>query len=236
MATTHSAKPAYRPDDTEVDVDYAPYRSTDLRAPKRPLTILPHTLSELTGPVYGDEWPTELEADLTRQHDGEPLGERIKLGGRVRDGDGRPVRNTLIEIWQANASGRYIHAGDQHPAPLDPNFTGAGRCLTDDDGRYEFTTIKPGAYPWLNHANAWRPAHVHFSLFGTAFATRLVTQMYFPADPLFDQDPIFNSVRDPAARERLICRFDLERTEPEWALGYDFDIVLRGRESTPMEE
>jgi protocatechuate 3,4-dioxygenase beta subunit len=154
----------------------------------------------------------------------------------VLDGDGRPVRNSLIEVWQANAAGRYIHQGDRHPAPLDPNFSGAGRCLTDDEGRYRFVTVKPGAYPWKNHDNAWRPAHIHFSLFGPTFATRLVTQMYFPGDPLFDQDPIFQSVRDPEARQRLISSFDLETTEPEWALGYRFDIVLRGRDATPMED
>jgi protocatechuate 3,4-dioxygenase, beta subunit len=155
--------------------------------------------------------------------------------GRVLDGDGRPVSNSLVEIWQANAAGRYTHQGDGHPAPLDPNFGGAGRCLTDDEGRYRFVTIKPGAYPWGNHRNAWRPAHIHFSLFGPAFATRLITQMYFPGDPLFGQDPIFNSVRDPEARQRMISAFDLKTTEPEWALAYRFDIVLRGRDATPME-
>jgi protocatechuate 3,4-dioxygenase, beta subunit len=232
----HTAAPAgYRPDTSDVDTAHEDYASTRLRAPRRPLTILPQTLTELTGPAYGDEWPTPLDADLTAQHAGEPLGERIAIGGRVLDGDGQPVRNTLVEVWQANAAGRYAHAGDRHAAPLDPNFSGAGRCLTDDEGRYEFLTIKPGAYPWLNHHNAWRPAHVHFSLFGPAFATRLITQMYFPGDPLFFQDPIFNSVRDPAARERLVCSFSLERTRPELALGYDFDIVLRGRAATPME-
>jgi protocatechuate 3,4-dioxygenase beta subunit len=236
MSMTQPSRPAYAPGDTDVDVDYEGYSSTSLRVPKQPLTILPQTLTEVTGPVYGGDWPAPLDADLTRQHAGEPLGERIVVGGRVLDGDGRPVRNTLVEIWQANAAGRYVHDGDQHLAPLDPNFTGAGRCLTDDEGRYEFTTVKPGAYPWRNHYNGWRPAHIHFSLFGTAFVTRLVTQMYFPGDPLFSEDPIFNSVRDPAARERLICRFNLERTRPEWALGYDFDIVLRGRDATPMED
>jgi protocatechuate 3,4-dioxygenase beta subunit len=150
----------------------------------------------------------------------------------VLEEDGRPVRNALIEIWQTNAGGRYRHDGDQHPSPLDPNFTGAGRTLTDDDGRYEFVTIKPGAYPWGNHPNAWRPAHIHFSLFGRAFSSRLVTQMYFPDDPLFDQDPIFQSVRDPKARERLLAQFDLALTRPEWALGFRWDVVLR---STPFE-
>jgi protocatechuate 3,4-dioxygenase beta subunit len=178
----------------------------------------------------------ELDHDLTRQHDGEPLGERIIVHGRVTDGDGRPVRDSLIELWQANAAGRYRHAVDRHPAPIDPNFSGAGRCLTDGDGNYRFVTVKPGAYPWGNHPNAWRPAHIHLSLFGPAFATRLVTQMYFPGDPLFFQDPIFNSVRDPAARERLVCAFDLATTVPEWALAYRFDVVLRGREATPLED
>jgi protocatechuate 3,4-dioxygenase beta subunit len=227
----------YRRDDTEVHPPYLypDYRATRLRAPEGPLPILPHTLTEITGPVYGHRKVGPLDHDLTRQHKGEPLGERIVVHGRVLDGDGRPVRDSLIEIWQANAAGRYVHAGDRHPAPLDPNFSGAGRCLTDDEGRYRFLTVKPGAYPWGNHYNAWRPAHIHFSLFGPAFATRLITQMYFPGDPLFEQDPIFHSVRDPKARERLISSFDLETTEPEWALAYRFDIVLRGREATPME-
>jgi protocatechuate 3,4-dioxygenase, beta subunit len=214
---------------------YPGYESTRLRAPKRPLTILPHTLTEVTGPVYGHERIGPVDNDLTVQHDGEPLGERIIVHGRVLDGEGRAVRNSLVEIWQANAGGRYRHDGDQHPAPLDPNFSGAGRTVTDDEGRYRFVTIKPGAYPWRNHPNAWRPAHIHFSLFGNAFASRLVTQMYFPGDPLFFQDPIFHSVREPRARERMISRFDLDETKPEWALAYQFDIVLRGPEATPME-
>jgi protocatechuate 3,4-dioxygenase, beta subunit len=214
---------------------YPDYRSTRLRAPKRPLLLLPKTLSELTGPVFGHESVGELDHDLTRQHAGEPLGERIIVTGRVTDSDGRPVRSALIEIWQANAAGRYVHEVDQHPAPLDPNFTGAGRCLTDDEGRYRFVSVKPGAYPWKNHPNAWRPAHIHLSLFGRAFTSRLVTQMYFPGDPLFEFDPIFQSVRDPKARERLICSFDLGTTEPEWALAYRFDIVLGGPSETPME-
>src|SRR5918993_558908 len=206
---------------------YPDYRSTVKRAPARQLVVIPHTLSELTGPVYGHESLGEHDGDLTRQHTGEPLGERIIVTGRVVDEDGRPVPDTLVEIWQANAAGRYVHVVDQHPAPLDPNFTGAGRTVTDAEGRYQFLTVKPGAYPWGNHDNAWRPAHIHFSLFGPAFATRLVTQMYFPGDPLFDQDPIFQSVRDPKARQRLVSSFNLETTEPEWALGYRFDIVLR---------
>jgi protocatechuate 3,4-dioxygenase beta subunit len=185
--------------------------------------------------VYGHADVVTEEADLTRQHTGEPLGERIIVQGRVLDEQGRAVPDALIEIWQCNAAGRYIHQNDQHPAPLDPNFTGAGRVVTDAQGKYQFISIKPGAYPWRNHANAWRPAHIHLSLFGHSFLSRLVTQMYFPGDPLFAFDPIFNSVPDPKARERMICKFNLETTRPEWALGYDFDIVLRGANATPME-
>jgi len=212
------------------------YVSTQLRSPKRPLIIIPQTLSERTGPVYGHESVRKNDSDLTKQHAAEPLGERIIVSGRVTDEDGRPIPDTLIEIWQANAAGRYIHVVDQHPAPLDPNFTGAGRCVTDTHGRYRFTTIKPGSYPWKNHRNAWRPNHIHFSLFGPSFLTRLVTQMYFPGDPLIPLDPIAQSIPDKAALARLIATFDLETTEPEWALGYRFDIVLRGRGQTPFEE
>ena len=238
QATRNGEVVGYRRDDVRVDPPYLSpdYVATRTRAPKRPLVPLPHTLSEITGPVYGHERVGELDHDLTRQHEGEPLGERIILHGRVLDGDGRPVPDTLIELWQANAAGRYHHHVDQHPAPLDPNFTGGGRCATDREGRYRFITIKPGAYPWQNHPNAWRAAHIHLSLFGPAFATRLVTQMYFPGDPLFFQDPIFHSVRDPEDRERMISSFDLDNTVEEWALAYKFDIVLRGREATPMEE
>jgi protocatechuate 3,4-dioxygenase, beta subunit len=214
---------------------YPGYESTRLRAPKRPLIILPHTLTETTGPVYGHERIGPVDDDLTVQHDGEPLGERIVVSGRVLGSDGRPIPGTLVEIWQANAAGRYRHQNDQHPAPLDPNFTGAGRCLTDADGRYRFVSVKPGAYPWRNHPNAWRPAHIHLSVFGRAFTDRLVTQMYFPGDPLFDADPIFQSVRDPAARMRMVSALDWETTTPEWALGFRFDVVLGGRHGTPME-
>ena len=214
---------------------YEPYRSTIRRSPTKPLIVLPHTLSEITGPLYGHEKISETDNDLTRQHAGEPLGERIIVTGRVMDDNGRPVPNALIEIWQANASGRYHHKGDQHPAPLDPNFTGAGRMLTDENGLYRFVSIKPGAYPWFNHYNAWRPAHIHFSVFGRAFITRLVTQMYFPGDPLFAHDPVFQSIPDENARQRLISKFDLETTQPQWALGFRFDIVLRGRDATPFE-
>jgi protocatechuate 3,4-dioxygenase, beta subunit len=231
------AEPAgYRRESADPPYLYEPYVATRTRAPKRPLVPLAHTLSEVTGPVYGPEDIGELDHDLTRQHGGEPLGERIVLHGRVLDGDGRPVRGTLIELWQANSAGRYQHVVDRHPAPLDPNFSGAGRCLTDGEGRYRFVTIKPGAYPWRNHDNAWRAAHIHLSLLGPAFATRLVTQMYFPGDPLFWQDPIFNSVRDERGRDAMICRFDLQTTMPEWALAYEFDVVLRGRDATPMED
>jgi protocatechuate 3,4-dioxygenase beta subunit len=227
----------YRPaNEDDPRSDYAGYKSTALRAPKRPLVPIPQTLSEITGPLYGHEMIRPTDHDLTRQHAGEALGERIIVAGRVLDEDGRPVPNTLVEIWQANAAGRYIHALDQHPAPLDPNFSGAGRVVTDERGRYRFLSIKPGPYPWRNHPNAWRPAHIHFSLFGPSFLTRLVTQMYFPGDPLFPYDPIFQSVTDEKAQQRMISRFDIELTEPEWATGYAFDIVLRGRAATPMED
>ena len=195
-----------------------------------------HRLTEVTGPLLGEGRVGEDDHDLTAQHPGEPLGERIVVTGRVLDGDGRPVAGTLVEVWQANAAGRYRHDRDRHPAPLDPNFSGAGRCVTDAEGRWRFVTVKPGAYPWGNHDNAWRPAHIHFSVFGRAFAQRLITQMYFPGDPLFEFDPVLNSIRDPAARARLVSSFDLSETVPEWALGYRFDIVLSGRDETPMED
>jgi protocatechuate 3,4-dioxygenase beta subunit len=234
---TLPALPGYRPDDeaAQPPLLYPGYRSTVLRAPRQPLVPLPQSLTELTGPLLGEGRVTAQDADLTRQHPGEPLGQRIRVLGRVLDDGGRPVPNALVEVWQANAAGRYAHRVDQHPAPLDPNFTGTGRCLTDADGAYEFVTIQPGAYPWGNHENAWRPAHIHFSLFGRAFTQRLVTQMYFPGDPLFEHDPIFNSIPDAAARQRLVSRFDLAATVPDWALAYRFDIVLRGRDETPME-
>jgi protocatechuate 3,4-dioxygenase beta subunit len=222
----------------DVQVDYPGYRSTRWRAPRRPLVSLPEDQHDLRGPVFGEDAIGEGDDDLTRQHGGEPLGERIVVSGRVLDTDGRPIRGALVEVWQANAAGRYRHDVDRHPAPLDPNFSGAGRCLTDDGGRYRFVTIKPGAYPWGNHENAWRPAHIHFSLFGRLFAERLVTQMYFPGDPLFPYDPIFNAVRDPKARELLVARFDLATTTPEWSLGFQWDIVLGrgGAGTTPFEE
>jgi len=215
---------------------HSAYLSTLKRAPSKPLIQLPPTLSERTGPLYGHNPIGETDNDLTRQHPGEPLGERIIVAGRVLDEDGRPIPRTLVELWQCNAAGRYVHKKDSHAAPLDPNFTGAGRASTDDEGNYRFVTIKPGAYPWRNHSNAWRPAHIHFSLFGPCLITRLITQMYFPNDPLMAHDPIFQSIPDERARERLISSFDLDVTEPEWALGYKFDIVLRGRNATPFEE
>ncbi len=216
--------------------DFPEYVGTRLRAPKEPLVIVPQTLSELTGPAFGDAAVGEFDNDLTRQHVGQPLGERIVVAGRVLGCDGRPLGGQLVEIWQANAAGRYLHVVDTHDAPLDPSFSGAGRTLTDGDGWYRFTTVKPGAYPWKNHPNAWRPNHIHFSLFGRAFTERLVTQMYFPGDPLFAYDPIFHSIRDEQARERLVSNLDLSLTEADWALGYRFDIVLGSRDATPLED
>ena len=216
-------------------LDSPGYRSTARRAPFQPAIRLPESLSDLNVPVYG-WWPIgETDNDLTKQHPEEPQGQRIIVAGRLVDEAGRPVSGALIEVWQANAAGRYRHVKDNHPAPLDPNFTGAGRTLTDAEGRYEFTSIKPGAYPWRNHHNAWRPAHIHFSVFGSTFRTRLVTQMYFPDDPLFDCDPIFQSIPDERARKRLVARWDLGLTQPEWALGYSFDIVVCGPDATPFE-
>jgi protocatechuate 3,4-dioxygenase, beta subunit len=212
------------------------YKSTRLRGPTKPLTPLRHTLSETTGPIYGHDTVGPLDHDLTRngRRNGEPLGERIIVTGRVLDEAGRPVRNTLIEVWQANAAGRYIEVNDQHDAPLDPNFFGGGRCVTNDDGVYRFTTVRPGAYPWRNHANAWRPSHIHLSLFGAGIASRLITQMFFPGDPLLALDPIFLGTPE-GARDRLIARFSLDATEEAFALGYVFDVVLRGPKETPME-
>jgi protocatechuate 3,4-dioxygenase, beta subunit len=212
------------------------YKSTVLRSPRKELIIIPQSLNDISGPVYGHEIIKPHDSDLTLGFKGEPIGERILVKGKVTDDQGRAVPNTLIEIWQANAAGRYVHEREIHPAPLDPNFLGAGRTMTDNEGNYTFTTIKPGAYPWGNHHNAWRPAHIHFSLFGASFMSRLVTQMYFPGDPLFKYDPIFQTVTDEKARERLVSQFDIDLTAPEWALGYRFDICLRGANATPMEE
>lgn len=212
------------------------YRSTALRAPLQPLVRAPATMTEVTGPAgTWDRLMGDAMDDLTRHHAAAPQGQRIIVAGRVLDEAGRPVPRTVVEIWQANAAGRYVHNADQWDAPLDPNFTGAGRVVTDDDGAYRFVTVRPGAYPWGNHHNAWRPAHIHLSLFGPAFATRLVTQMYFPDDPLIEIDPIANAVPMPY-RQRMVARLDMGITQPSWALGYRFDVVLKGREETPFEE
>ena len=212
------------------------YPATVLRAPQRELVRLPaEWFHHAPGPAFGRIPVRPQDADLTRQHGGEPLGERIIISGRVVDGDGQPLRGTLVEVWQANAAGRYIDPADDHAAPLDPNFTGAGRCLTDQDGRYRFVTVKPGAYPLGGQTNAWRPAHVHFSLFGPMLASRLVTQMYFPGDPLIPLDSILNSIPDQHGRDLLMARLDLDTAVPDWALAYRWDIVLRGRNATPME-
>jgi protocatechuate 3,4-dioxygenase beta subunit len=216
-------------------IDFAPYRSSLLRHPTKDLRHADPESIERFAPLFGERDIGPLEADVTIQQGGEPIGERIRVRGRVTDGEGRPVRRQLVEIWQANAAGRYIHKRDQHPAPIDPNFTGVGRMLTDDDGWYEFQTIKPGPYPWRNHYNAWRPAHIHFSLFGTDFTQRLVTQMYFPGDPLFPLDPIYQSIVDPAARARLVATYDHDLSRHEWATGYRWDIVLSGRDRTWTE-
>ena len=218
-------------------LDWPDYRSTALRHPKQPLVYLPEQATETTGPQLGDLRPPDRhDNDLTRQHEGEPVGERITVSGRLLDTDGRPIHDSLVEIWQANAAGRYRHRWDTWPAPLDPHFSGGGRTVTDADGRYAFVTIKPGPYPWGYHPKAWRPAHLHFSLLGRSFEQRLVTQMYFPGDPLFPFDPIFHSVRDAGARERMVSRFSLDDSQENWALHYEFDIVLGGRAGTPIED
>jgi protocatechuate 3,4-dioxygenase beta subunit len=214
---------------------YPPYQSTRLRAPAQALVVLPERLADTSAPVY--EWWSihEGDNDLSRHRGGEAQGQRIIIAGRLLDEAARPIRGALIEVWQANAAGRYHHIKDNHPAPLDPHFSGAGRIVTDAEGRYEFTTIRPGAYPWRNHDNAWRPAHVHFSVFGRSFDHRLVTQMYFPGDPMFAHDPVFQSIPDEQARQRLVSRYDLSLTRPEWALGYAFDLVVGGSSATPFE-
>jgi protocatechuate 3,4-dioxygenase beta subunit len=223
--------------DAHPPLDAPAYKSTLLRHPREPLLYLPQTLTEITGPALGDAARLgRLDHDLTRQHAGAPIGERLIVQGRVFDTEGKPLRGTLVEIWQANSAGRYLHKHDRWEAPLDPNFSGAGRTLTDDEGRYRFVTIKPGPYPWGNHHNAWRPPHIHISLLGRAFAQRLVTQMYFPSDPFFPYDPIFNSVRDERARERMVASFNVHETVPSWAQCYEFDIYLRGPAATPFEE
>lgn len=232
--------PQYRPLDRKSHPPYvfAGYASSVKRGPLKRLVKIEQTLSEITGPLFGDIKLEPGENDLSRRRETakEALGERIIVVGRVIDEDDRPVPNSVIEIWQANAAGRYRHSVDQHNAPLDPNFIGAGRCITNEKGEYRFQTIKPGAYPWLNHPNAWRPAHIHLSLFGPCFATRLVTQFFFPGDPLIPLDPILNSIPTKEGRQRLIAAYAHDVTEPEFALGYRFDIVLRGRRATPFED
>ena len=215
---------------------YPDYKSTILRAPTKPMLVIKQTIAEQSGPVFGDFKLDEWDHDLTKNSikNGEPIGERIVVHGKVINENGQPITNTLIEIWQANSAGRYVHKVDQHQAPIDPNFLGTGRCITDAEGNYKFYTIKPGAYPWGNHINAWRPNHIHFSLFGANITNRLVTQMYFPGDPLLEFDPIFKSVPE-AGRKLLISAFDLSITEPNFALGYRFDFVLRGNNRTPFE-
>ena len=222
-------------EETQPRRDYPPYRSSILRHPTKDLHHADPETIERWAPCFGHRDVDPLEADLTIQGAGEPIGERTVVTGRVLDGEGRPVRHQLVEVWQANAGGRYVHKRDQHPAPLDPNFTGIGRCLTDDDGTYWFQTIKPGPYPWKNHHNAWRPAHIHFSLFGTDFTQRMITQMYFPGDPLFALDPIYNTIRSQNDRDRLISTYDHDLTVPEFSMGYRWDIVLTGSRRTWME-
>ena len=230
----------YNPRDWKSHPPYSfkAYGSSIKRGPLKKLVPIEQTLSEITGPLFSDLRLEPGENDLTRDPSTgkEAMGERIIVVGRVLDEDERPVPNTLIEIWQANAAGRYHHPVDQHNAPIDPNFSGAGRYISNDKGEYRYLTIKPGAYPWLNHTNAWRPAHIHLSLFGPSFVTRLVTQMFFPNDPLIALDPILNSVPTKDGRQRLISAYDHDVTEPEFALGYRFDVVLRGRKATPFEE
>lgn len=226
------------PPGTHPPLDSPEYRSTAKRHPRRaPLRLDPAgaDTTELTAPVFDDGDVDPADADLTVGPTGEAIGQRIVVTGRLLDGAGRPIPSSLVEIWQANASGRYAHPQDRWPGALDPNFTGAGRALTGPDGTFRFTTVRPGAYPWGNHPNAWRPAHIHFSVFGRSFLQRLVTQMYFPDDPLLDRDPILGSVPDPAARTRLIATYDHDVTTPEWALGFRWDIVVRGPTRTPTE-
>ena len=216
---------------------YEAYRSTIRRAPSQPLMELPLTISEVTGPGPAISAITPDDADLTRNAGtgAEAAGQRIVVTGRVLDESGTPVPDTLVEIWQANAAGRYIHRTDVWPGPLDPNFLGIGRCRTNAAGEYRFLTVRPGAYPWGNHENAWRPAHIHFSLFGPSWRSRLVTQMYFAGDPLLPLDPIFNCVPTESARNRLVAGYAHDITTPLWALGWRWDIVLAGSRETPFE-
>jgi protocatechuate 3,4-dioxygenase, beta subunit len=216
---------------------YDAYRSTVKRAPSEAAVELALTLTEVTGPgpALSDVVPEDADLTTNAGTGGEALGERIIVTGRVLDEHGQPVPRALVEVWQANSAGRYLHEVDQHPAPLDPNFLGIGRCVTDGDGAYRFTSVTPGAYPWRNHPNAWRPAHIHFSVLGPSSLSRLVTQMYFPGDPLHELDPIMNSIPTEEARQRLVARYDHDVTVEEWALGYRFDIVLRGPDATPAD-
>jgi len=223
-----------RPGDIDPPYLYPDYRSTRLRSPKEALVALPEGSFDIAGPLVPRGFVKNGDNDLTVHGSSAPLGEKMILVGRVTDEDGRPVRDSLVEIWQANASGRYHHPGDNHEAPLDPNFHGIGRTFTDSQGMYRFVTIKPGSYPWQNHPFAWRPQHIHFSLLGNAPVQRLVTQMYFPGDPLLAIDPVYQSIPDAKARERLICSQHLETGIEMIALGYQFDIVLAGAKSTPM--
>jgi protocatechuate 3,4-dioxygenase beta subunit len=213
---------------------YPDYRSTRLRSPKEKLLALAQGAFDVPGPLVPRGFVRDGDNDLTRHGNGAPIGEKMVVAGRLTDESGRPVRDSLVEIWQANAAGRYRHPGDTHEAPLDPNFAGLGRTFTDADGNYRFVTIKPGSYTWQNHPFAWRPQHIHFSLLGNAPVQRLVTQMYFPGDPLLAIDPIFHSVPDAKARERLVSTLHLETGIEGIALGYRFDIVLAGANSTPL--
>ena len=219
---------------TQPPLDAPGYGSTHRRHPRQAPIRIATTPTEAAAPRMTPAAYPALD-DMTRYAGGAAVGERIIVAGRVLDEDGRPVPGAMVEVWQANAAGRYHHERDTHDAPEDPHFHGAARVFADAEGWYRYTTIRPGAYPWRNHHNAWRPVHIHYSLFGAGFAQRMITQMYFPGDPLLALDPIFNCIPDAAARERLVARFDLDVTQPEFALGYRFDIVLRGRDATPME-
>jgi protocatechuate 3,4-dioxygenase beta subunit len=213
------------------------YKSSVSRSPRQALLSLPQTMSEMTGPVFGHGDVDPIDNDLLSNYakTGLPIGERIILHGRVLDENGRPVPKTLVEIWQANAGGRYRHRNDTYLAPIDPNFGGCGRTITDEAGYYVFRTVKPGAYPWRNWINSWRPAHIHVSVFGASFSQRLITQLYFEGDPLIRSCPIVASIPDPEAVEQLIAVLDLNAAEPMDCLAYKFDIVLRGRRSTLFE-
>ena len=212
------------------------YKTTVARSPRLPLLSVENSLSEITGPTFGHSALGPLDHDMIRNYTGEEaIGERTIVHGRVLDQNGRPVKGALIEAWQANAGGRYRHKKDGYLAPLDPNFGGCGRCLTDDEGYYFFRTVKPGAYPFRNYSNSWRMAHIHFSIFGAGMTQRLITQMYFEGDPLRKQDPIANALSDQEAIDRLVAPLDLEASVPLDCLAYRFDIVLRGRRQTMFE-